>query len=57
MEGDVHNTARASWDMGSLPSVECLRIERSDSPTPDLVEGTEPGEAATFPIHDMVYCF
>ncbi|XP_030231531.1 LOW QUALITY PROTEIN: vacuolar fusion protein MON1 homolog A [Gadus morhua] len=51
MEGDVRNKARASWDMGSLPPVECLRIERSDSPTPDLVEGTEPGagqQAAMF---------
>ncbi|KAG7258804.1 hypothetical protein CRUP_017046 [Coryphaenoides rupestris] len=51
MEGDVHNKARASWDNGTFPPLERLLIDRSDSPTPGLVEGTEPGagqQAAMF---------
>ena len=45
MAGEVHNKGVA-WDNlnGSLTPVDRLRNERSDSPTPGLVEGTEPGE-------------
>ncbi|KAG7477998.1 hypothetical protein MATL_G00075720 [Megalops atlanticus] len=42
MEADVHNT-NAPVENGSLAPVDRLRHERSDSPTPGLVEGTEPG--------------
>lgn len=42
MEGDSLR-ASASWDGGCLTVVERLRSERSESPTPGLVEGTEPG--------------
>nr|XP_061779897.1 protein SAND-like isoform X2 [Nerophis lumbriciformis] len=31
------------WENGTLTPVDRLRIERADSPTPGLVEGTEPG--------------
>lgn len=37
--------ATASWENGTLAPVDRLRFERADSPTPGLVEGTEPGEA------------
>ncbi|XP_062319137.1 vacuolar fusion protein MON1 homolog A [Osmerus eperlanus] len=44
MAGEVHNKGVA-WDNlnGSLTPVDRLRNERSESPTPGLVEGTEPG--------------
>ncbi|XP_030633610.1 vacuolar fusion protein MON1 homolog A [Chanos chanos] len=44
MAADVHNKS-APWEVqnGSLVPVERLRFDRSDSPTPGLVEGTEPG--------------
>ncbi|XP_053724450.1 vacuolar fusion protein MON1 homolog A [Synchiropus splendidus] len=42
MEGDSQRAAVA-WDAASLSVVERLRSERSESPTPGLVEGTEPG--------------
>ncbi|KAM4613706.1 vacuolar fusion protein MON1 homolog A isoform 2-T2 [Polymixia lowei] len=44
MDGDVQR-ASASWEVqnGTLAAVDRLRIERADSPTPGLVEGTEPG--------------
>ncbi|XP_037535061.1 protein SAND-like [Nematolebias whitei] len=32
-----------SWQNGSLAPVDRLRSDRADSPTPGLVEGTEPG--------------
>lgn len=32
-----------SWENGTLAPVDRLRSERADSPTPGLVEGTEPG--------------
>ncbi|KAK2914663.1 vacuolar fusion protein MON1 homolog A [Channa argus] len=35
--------ATASWDNGTLAPPDHLRSERADSPTPGLVEGTEPG--------------
>ncbi|KAM9813570.1 vacuolar fusion protein MON1 homolog A [Neosynchiropus ocellatus] len=42
MEGDSQ-TAAVSWDADTLAVVERPRSERSESPTPGLVEGTEPG--------------
>ncbi|XP_068171083.1 vacuolar fusion protein MON1 homolog A isoform X1 [Antennarius striatus] len=42
MDGGVQR-ATASWENGSLAPVNRLLTERSDSPTPGLVEGTEPG--------------
>lgn len=35
-----------AWDNNTLAPVDRLRFERADSPTPGLVEGTEPGAAA-----------
>lgn len=32
-----------AWENGTLAPVDRLRTERADSPTPGLVEGTEPG--------------
>ncbi|XP_026880740.2 vacuolar fusion protein MON1 homolog A isoform X1 [Electrophorus electricus] len=45
MAADVHNKGGATWDTakGGLAAVERMRSDRSDSPTPGLVEGTEPG--------------
>ncbi|XP_076859429.1 vacuolar fusion protein MON1 homolog A [Brachyhypopomus gauderio] len=44
MAADVHNKG-VTWDTpnGGLVPGERMRNERSDSPTPGLVEGTEPG--------------
>ncbi|KAJ8258606.1 hypothetical protein COCON_G00176180 [Conger conger] len=42
MEADVHNNS-VPLENGSLAPVDRLRRDRSDSPTPGLVEGTEPG--------------
>ncbi|KAA0707550.1 Protein SAND [Triplophysa tibetana] len=44
MAADVHNKG-ASWEVknGNLAPVDRLQKDRSDSPTPGLVEGTEPG--------------
>ncbi|KAL0978629.1 hypothetical protein UPYG_G00173060 [Umbra pygmaea] len=45
MAGDVHNKG-VSWEVqqnGTLAPVDRLREDRSESPTPGLVEGTEPG--------------
>ncbi|XP_056129837.1 vacuolar fusion protein MON1 homolog A [Lampris incognitus] len=52
MDGDIHQ-AGASWEVQNctLAQMDHLRIERADSPTPGLVEGTEPGagqESAIF---------
>lgn len=44
MDG-VAQRGAASWENGTLAPVDRLRTERADSPTPGLVEGTEPGEA------------
>ncbi|XP_061584008.1 vacuolar fusion protein MON1 homolog A [Cololabis saira] len=35
--------ATVSWENGTLAPMDHLRLERADSPTPGLVEGTEPG--------------
>ncbi|KAK7907494.1 hypothetical protein WMY93_016106 [Mugilogobius chulae] len=43
MEGGQR--AAVAWENGSLAPMEHLRSERADSPTPGLVEGTEPGAA------------
>ncbi len=46
MDGEAQRErAAASWENGTLAPVDRLRSERADSPTPGLVEGTEPGEA------------
>ncbi|KAM7005590.1 vacuolar fusion protein MON1 homolog A [Tautogolabrus adspersus] len=42
MDGGAQK-ATASWENGTLAPVEHLRSDRADSPTPGLVEGTEPG--------------
>ncbi|XP_027858335.1 vacuolar fusion protein MON1 homolog A isoform X1 [Xiphophorus couchianus] len=42
MEGDT-GKATVSWENGLLAPVDRLRSDRADSPTPGLVEGTEPG--------------
>lgn len=44
MAADVHNKG-AFWEVknGNLAPSDRLRQDRSDSPTPGLVEGTEPG--------------
>ncbi|XP_064162724.1 vacuolar fusion protein MON1 homolog A [Anguilla rostrata] len=42
MEADVHNNS-VPLENGNLAPVDRLRRDRSDSPTPGLVEGTEPG--------------
>lgn len=46
MAADIHSKG-VTWDTpnGNLAPVEHLRNNRSESPTPGLVEGTEPGEA------------
>lgn len=46
-----------SWDNGTLAPVDRLRSDRADSPTPGLVEGTEPGavqKSAMF-VHTQSY--
>lgn len=43
MDGEAQR-AFVSWENGTLAPVDRLRTERADSPTPGLVEGTEPGE-------------
>ncbi|XP_051874248.1 vacuolar fusion protein MON1 homolog A [Pristis pectinata] len=57
MEADVHNR-KVSWEVnGSLVPVELQRGNRSESPTPGLLEGTEPGagqESAMF-VHTRSY--
>ncbi|KAG8007369.1 Protein SAND, partial [Nibea albiflora] len=42
MDGEARRVT-ASWENGTLAPVDRLRTERADSPTPGLVEGTEPG--------------
>ncbi|XP_039972417.1 vacuolar fusion protein MON1 homolog A [Xiphias gladius] len=42
MDGEAQR-ATVSWENGTLAPVDRLRSERADSPTPGLVEGTEPG--------------
>lgn len=42
MDGEAQR-ATASWENATLAPVERLRFERAESPTPGLVEGTEPG--------------
>ncbi|XP_008291707.1 vacuolar fusion protein MON1 homolog A [Stegastes partitus] len=42
MDGEPQR-ATASWENGLLPPVDRLRLDRAESPTPGLVEGTEPG--------------
>ncbi|XP_038152011.1 vacuolar fusion protein MON1 homolog A [Cyprinodon tularosa] len=42
MDGET-GKATASWESGLLAPVDRLRLDRADSPTPGLVEGTEPG--------------
>lgn len=44
MESVGAQRATATWENGSLAPLDHLRSERADSPTPGLVEGTEPGE-------------
>uniref|UniRef100_UPI00398F7F1B vacuolar fusion protein MON1 homolog A n=1 Tax=Pristiophorus japonicus TaxID=55135 RepID=UPI00398F7F1B len=57
MEADVHNK-KVAWEVnGSLAPAELQRSSRSESPTPGLVEGTEPGagqESAMF-VHTRSY--
>lgn len=45
MDGEAQRPS-VTWEKGSLAPVDRLRPDRADSPTPGLVEGTEPGGAA-----------
>lgn len=47
MDGEAQRSAAVSWEKATLAPVDRLRCDRADSPTPGLVEGTEPGEAGT----------
>uniref|UniRef100_A0A3P9MJM2 Vacuolar fusion protein MON1 homolog n=1 Tax=Oryzias latipes TaxID=8090 RepID=A0A3P9MJM2_ORYLA len=42
MDGETQGAA-AAWENGTLAAVDRLQSDRADSPTPGLVEGTEPG--------------
>ncbi|XP_054641051.1 vacuolar fusion protein MON1 homolog A isoform X1 [Dunckerocampus dactyliophorus] len=42
MDGESQRPS-VPWENGTLAPVDRLRFERADSPTPGLVEGTEPG--------------
>lgn len=44
MDGEAQRTS-VSWEKATLAPVDHLRSDRAESPTPGLVEGTEPGEA------------
>lgn len=50
MEGETVK-ATVSWENGLLAPVDRLRSDRADSPTPGLVEGTEPGELSSARSH------
>jgi len=56
MDGEAQR-ATASWENATLAPVERLRFERAESPTPGLVEGTEPGEAEPGSTLSTVTCF
>ncbi|XP_071779067.1 protein SAND-like [Centroberyx gerrardi] len=43
MDGEEVPRPTVAWENGTLAPVDRLRTERADSPTPGLVEGTEPG--------------
>lgn len=45
MDGEAQRAA-VSWEKATLAPVDRLRSDRAESPTPGLVEGTEPGEAS-----------
>lgn len=45
MDGEAQRASMA-WEKATLAPVDRLRFDRADSPTPGLVEGTEPGEVA-----------
>lgn len=47
MDGETQRAA-AAWENGTLAPVDRLQSDRADSPTPGLVEGTEPGKQAGF---------
>lgn len=53
MDGEVHKAA-ASWENDTLAPMDRLRSERAESPTPGLVEGTEPGEAGSHPMLSVI---
>lgn len=44
MDGEARRSA-VSWENGTLSPGDHLRSDRADSPTPGLVEGTEPGKS------------
>lgn len=46
MDGGTQGAAAAAWENGTLAAVDRLQSDRADSPTPGLVEGTEPGKQA-----------
>lgn len=45
MDGEAQKESVA-WEKATLAPVDRLRSNGADSPTPGLVEGTEPGEIA-----------
>uniref|UniRef100_H3CPF4 Vacuolar fusion protein MON1 homolog n=1 Tax=Tetraodon nigroviridis TaxID=99883 RepID=H3CPF4_TETNG len=52
MDGEAQRPS-VTWEKGSLAPVDRLRPDRADSPTPGLVEGTEPGavQKSAFFVH------
>lgn len=58
MDGEAQR-ASVAWEKVTLAPVERLRSDRADSPTPGLVEGTEPGEVAflVISIHKLMTVF
>lgn len=56
MAADVHSKG-VTWDTpnGSLAPVGYLPNSRSESPTPGLVEGTEPGETGAGEIFRCLF--
>lgn len=58
MDGEAQR-ASVAWEKASLAPVDRLRSDRADSPTPGLVEGTEPGEVAFqfISIHTLLTVF
>lgn len=54
MDGEAQKESVA-WEKATLAPVDRLRSNRADSPTPGLVEGTEPGEIA-FTLVPYIHC-
>lgn len=55
MDGEAQRGS-ASWEKSTLAPLDRLRSDRADSPTPGLVEGTEPGESAPYSATPSADC-